>query len=105
MGECHVHAGISPVELREKVAAHPRSELFIHPECGCTTSALWLAESGEFPSDRTHVLSTSGMVKAAQALGDGHALVATETGSCTNCAGPTPGPLSKPSPPGPNAAS
>jgi quinolinate synthase len=80
MGECHVHAGISPVELREKVASHPRSELFIHPECGCTTTALWLAESGEFPTERTHVLSTSGMVKAAQALGDGHALVATETG-------------------------
>ncbi len=80
MGECHVHAGISPVELREKVAAHPSSELFIHPECGCTTSALWMAESGDFPADRTHVLSTAGMVKAARALGDGHALVATETG-------------------------
>jgi quinolinate synthase len=80
MGECHVHAAISPVELRSKVAEHPRSELFIHPECGCTTSALWMAGSGEFPKERTHVLSTAGMVEAAQALGDGHALVATETG-------------------------
>ena len=81
MGECHVHAAISPVDLRAKVAQHPRSELFIHPECGCTTSALWLAESGEFPkAERTHVLSTAGMVNAARALGDGHALVATETG-------------------------
>jgi quinolinate synthase len=80
MGECHVHAAISPVELREKIASHPRSELFIHPECGCTTSALWMAETGDFPKERTHILSTSGMVKAAQALGDGHALVATETG-------------------------
>jgi len=80
MGECHVHAAISPAELREKIRQQPRAELFIHPECGCTTSALWLAESGELPRERTHVLSTSGMVEAAQALGDGHALVATETG-------------------------
>ena len=80
MGECHVHAAISPVELRHKVAENPRSELFIHPECGCTTSALWMAGNGDFPKERTHVLSTSGMVKAARKLGDGHALVATETG-------------------------
>ncbi len=80
MGECHVHASISPVELREKVAAHPSAELYVHPECGCTSSAVWLAESGDLPPGRAHVLSTSGMVKAAQALGQGHALVATETG-------------------------
>jgi quinolinate synthase len=80
MGECHVHAAISPTDLRSKVAEHPKSELFIHPECGCTTSALWMADAGDFPKERTHVLSTSGMVKAAQDLGDGHALVATETG-------------------------
>jgi quinolinate synthase len=80
MGECHVHAAISPVELRKRVAEHPHSELFIHPECGCTTTALWMAESGDFPLARTHVLSTAGMVKAARDLGDGHALVATETG-------------------------
>jgi quinolinate synthase len=80
MGECHVHAAISPVELRQKVAELPGSQLFVHPECGCTTSALWLAESGDLPPGRTHILSTSGMVEAAEALGDGHALVATETG-------------------------
>jgi len=80
MGECHVHADISPAELRDKVAQNPGSELFVHPECGCTTSALWLAGSGGLPRERTHVLSTSGMVHAARALGDGRALVATETG-------------------------
>jgi quinolinate synthase len=80
MGECHVHAAISPTELRERVAAQPRAELFVHPECGCTTSALWMVDNGDFPADRTHVLSTSGMVDAAAGLGDGHALVATETG-------------------------
>jgi quinolinate synthase len=80
MGECHVHAAISPVELREKVATRPGAELFVHPECGCTTSALWMAGNGDLPRERTRILSTSGMVEAAKALGDGHALVATETG-------------------------
>lgn len=80
MGECHVHADISPAQLKAKVLTHPEAELFIHPECGCTTSALWLAESGELPAERTHIVSTSSMVDLAQKLGDGHALVATETG-------------------------
>ena len=34
LGECHVHAGISPAELRRKAAADSEAELFIHPECG-----------------------------------------------------------------------
>ena len=80
MGECHVHAAISPADLRGQDRRAPAIGAFIHPECGCTTSALWLADTGDFPKERTHVLSTSGMVKAAQDLGDGHALVATETG-------------------------
>src|SRR5271170_3657770 len=41
LGECHVHAGISPAELRRKASAEPAAELFIHPECGCSTAALW----------------------------------------------------------------
>ncbi|MGH3828659.1 MAG: quinolinate synthase, partial [Pseudonocardiaceae bacterium] len=40
-GECHVHAGISPAQLAAKVAATPEAELYIHPECGCATSALY----------------------------------------------------------------
>ena len=80
MGECHVHAAITPVELRAKVAANPQAQLLVHPECGCTTSALWLAQTGDLPADRTHVVSTSAMVDIAEKMGDGHALVATETG-------------------------
>lgn len=80
MGECHVHAAISPAELRDKVAENPDAQLLVHPECGCTTSALWLSGTGDLPAGRTHIVSTSGMVKAARELGDGHALVATETG-------------------------
>jgi quinolinate synthase len=80
LGECHVHAGISPEDLRAKAAASPEAELFIHPECGCTTAALWLAGTGDLPADRTHVLSTGGMLDAAATTTAATVLVATETG-------------------------
>jgi quinolinate synthase len=80
MGECHVHAGISPTDVREQVASHPDAELLIHPECGCATSALWLTGTGDLPADRTHILSTGGMADIAPRLKSGTALVATEVG-------------------------
>ncbi len=80
MGECHVHAGISPQELRTKAAAAPESELFIHPECGCATPALWLTGTGDLPAERTHVLSTGGMLERARTTQARSVLVATETG-------------------------
>jgi quinolinate synthase len=80
MGECHVHAGISAVELRDKAAANPESELFIHPECGCATPALWLSGTGDLPAERTHVLSTGGMLDRARVTIAKSVLVATETG-------------------------
>ncbi|MEO6887349.1 MAG: quinolinate synthase NadA [Jatrophihabitantaceae bacterium] len=80
MGECHVHAGISPTDVRQMVAKHPDAELLIHPECGCTTSTLWLASTGELPADRTHVLSTGGMIAAAREITAPRTLVATEVG-------------------------
>jgi quinolinate synthase len=80
MGECHVHAGITGHELREQVMAEPDAELFIHPECGCATSALYLASSGVVPAERTKILSTSGMVTAARTTTAEKVLVATETG-------------------------
>jgi quinolinate synthase len=80
MGECHVHAGISPADVRTQVGAHPGAELLVHPECGCATSTLWLAGEGELPVGRTHILSTGGMVAAARRMTGGTALVATEVG-------------------------
>ncbi len=65
MGECHVHAGISPQELRRKAAAQPDAPLFIHPECGCATPALWQAGAGELP--RARILSTGGMLNVRKA--------------------------------------
>ncbi|MDE1390109.1 quinolinate synthase, partial [Bacillus licheniformis] len=41
-GECHVHAGINGKELAEQAAAHPDAPLYIHPECGCANSAIFL---------------------------------------------------------------
>ncbi len=80
MGECHVHAGINGAELRERVMAEPEAELFIHPECGCATSALYLVESGVVPKERTRILSTGGMADAAVTTKAKKVLVATETG-------------------------
>ncbi|WP_378739522.1 quinolinate synthase NadA [Nocardia brasiliensis] len=90
-GECHVHAGINGDELTEQARTHPDADLFVHPECGCATSALYLAGEGAFPADRVHILSTGGMIDAARdvqqrRLGNGEqgqstqVLVATEIG-------------------------
>src|SRR5881398_380825 len=62
-GECHVHAGINPSDVRAQVAAHPDAEILVHPECGCTTSVLDLVSHGDLPAERTRVLSTGGMVE------------------------------------------
>lgn len=80
LGECHVHAGISPTDVREQVAAHPDAELLVHPECGCATSALYLAGVGDLPAERTHILSTGAMADLARTMTADTALVATEIG-------------------------
>jgi quinolinate synthase len=80
MGECHVHAGINGAELRAQAEAHPDAEIYVHPECGCSTSALWLAGEGIVPEERTHILSTGGMLAAARRSQARTVLVATETG-------------------------
>ena len=79
-GECHVHAGINGAELAERAAANPDADLFVHPECGCATSALYLAGEGTVPADRVKILSTGSMVTEARATKAGSVLVATEVG-------------------------
>jgi quinolinate synthase len=79
-GECHVHAGINGDELADQARAHPHAELFVHPECGCATSALYLAGEGAFPDDRVKILSTGGMLDAARQTKAREVLVATEVG-------------------------
>jgi quinolinate synthase len=80
MGECHVHAGINGADLKERVEAEPDAELFVHPECGCATSALYLVGAGVVPEERTKILSTGGMITAARETTAKTVLVATETG-------------------------
>jgi quinolinate synthase len=79
-GECHVHAGISGPALTAEARAHPDAELYVHPECGCATSALYLAGAGAVPADRVKILSTGGMLDAARASHAREVLVATEVG-------------------------
>jgi quinolinate synthase len=79
-GECHVHAGINGDELANQSRSHPDAELYVHPECGCATSALYLAGEGAVPADRVKILSTGGMLEAARATRARQVLVATEIG-------------------------
>jgi quinolinate synthase len=79
-GECHVHAGINGPELAARAAANPGADLFVHPECGCATSALYLAGEGVVPKDQVKILSTGDMVTEARATKASTVLVATEVG-------------------------
>jgi len=79
-GECHVHAGINGGQLTEQAKAHPDADLYIHPECGCATSALYLATAGAVPAERVKILSTGEMVDAARVGRSKQVLVATEIG-------------------------
>ena len=79
-GECHVHAGINGAQLTARAAEDPEAELFVHPECGCATSALYLAGTGVVAPERVKILSTGGMLDAARATKARSVLVATEVG-------------------------
>ncbi len=80
MGECHVHAGIEPADIRSKMAEYPDAEFHIHPECGCASQALYLVSTGDLPADKTHLLGTAGMQRRATESSANQIIVATETG-------------------------
>jgi quinolinate synthase len=80
MGECHVHAGISPADIEGRLDEFPEADFYIHPECGCASQALYLASTGALPEGRTHMLSTSGMLAQARKSDAKQVIVATETG-------------------------
>jgi quinolinate synthase len=80
-GECHVHAGIRPSDIREMRDSHPDADFLIHPECGCSTSVMEYVAAGDVDPDGVHMLSTGGMMRYAQTATPGTtAIVATETG-------------------------
>jgi quinolinate synthase len=80
MGECHVHAGIDPEDIRLKRAQHPGAEFLIHPECGCSTSVLEAMSAGEIDPGGVQILSTEGMIKRPAISSADEFIVATEVG-------------------------
>ena len=79
-GECHVHAGIKPLDIVRTREEHPDAEFLIHPECGCSTQAMEYVAAGEIDPEGVHMLSTSGMRRHVEAHPDGEFIVATENG-------------------------
>ena len=79
-GECHVHAGIRPADITAVREAHPDAEFMIHPECGCTTQVMEYVAAGDVDPERTHMLSTGGMLDFARESDADTFIVATETG-------------------------
>lgn len=80
MGECHVHAGIKAGQVDEVLAENPDAELLIHPECGCSTSSMYLKSEGILPEEKTHILSTGNMLKQSKVSDAKSFIVATEVG-------------------------
>ena len=80
MGECHVHAGITPQRVAEQRAAHPGAEFLIHPECGCSTSVLEAMSAGDIDPEGVQILSTEGMIRRPEQSDAEEFIVATEVG-------------------------
>jgi quinolinate synthase len=90
-GECHVHAGIRPADISAVRDAHPDAEFMIHPECGCTTQVMEYVAAGDVDPERTHMLSTGGMLAFARTSEADTFIVATETGMLHPLAKENPG--------------
>jgi len=80
MGECHVHAGIDPENIRLQRSLHPEAEFLIHPECGCSTSVLEAMSAGDIDAEGVQILSTEGMIKRPALSQADEFIVATEVG-------------------------
>ena len=80
MGECHVHAGIDPENIRLQRSLHPEAEFLIHPECGCATSVVEAVSAGDVDPEGVHILSTEGMIKRPGVSDASTFIVATEVG-------------------------
>lgn len=73
LGECHVHAGIRSEDLEAQLATHPDAEFLIHPECGCSSTCIFLRPDAK-------LLSTEGMVRYAAQSPAEQFVIATEVG-------------------------
>jgi quinolinate synthase len=68
-GYCPTHFRIMAADLLQAKAAHPRAEVFAHPECTSEVTAL-----------ADQVASTSGISRAVKASSADEVIIATETG-------------------------
>ena len=70
-GYCPAHAAILPEKIDELRFDHPQAKFLMHPECGCTTKDMNLADE---------VLSTEGMVQYVNRSPAKEFIIATENG-------------------------
>ena len=70
-GYCHVHVMIKSEQIARLKRENEGAEVIMHPECGCLTKSITLADQ---------VLSTEGMVKHVRESPRNQFIVATETG-------------------------
>jgi len=81
MGECHVHAALTPEHVAARRRELPDAEFLVHPECGCVTSTMYFAAAdGDVAAGRTHIVSTEQMMQRARSSPARRFVVATETG-------------------------
>jgi len=79
-GQCHVHAEIKSEDIFKKMKENPGSDFLIHPECSCVSNCMNYAAQGRIPNDKTHILSTGGMLKYVSQSKKSDFIVATEIG-------------------------
>jgi quinolinate synthase len=70
-GYCHVHNRINTEKIKALQSEHPQAKFVMHPECGCLTSCMPLADK---------VLSTEGILKHCRESSDRQFIVGTEVG-------------------------
>jgi quinolinate synthase len=70
-GYCPTHVLIQSSEIEKIRAAHPDAEFLMHPECGCLTKSMHLAD---------RILSTEGMIRYVNESPAKEFIIATETG-------------------------
>lgn len=70
-GYCPAHALIDPERIVALKREHPEAEFVMHPECGCLTKSMHLAD---------RIASTDGMVRYVRESSAREFIIATETG-------------------------
>lgn len=80
MGECHVHKEIRAQTLNRRRHEYPDAEVFVHPECGCSSQLQYEMGLGDTSSNGVHITSTEGMVRLAGSGTAATYIVATEVG-------------------------